>query len=154
MVCRLQNVLSYGRFKDRFDIRAQGQASNAGSASAVLRVARDLHAEFKLKMPFNFLNLDGRILDNMTNKTTSLNIDPELRSRLTSLAARSGTSFADLAESVLRTHADEQERMMDELAEDEERWQRYVAGGQTIPFETVRSHLHGLAAQAAQAEPQ
>ncbi len=85
----------------------------------------------------------------------NIQIAPDLRVRLMALASRSGVSFSDLAESILRAHADEQERMISELAEDEDRWQRYLAGGQTIPFETVRSHLHGLAAQAAQkAEPQ
>ena len=42
----------------------------------------------------------------------------------------------------------------EELAEDEDRWQRYLIGGQTIPFQSVRGRLHKLAGEAAQkAEP-
>ena len=90
-----------------------------------------------------------------TKTDPPLTLDPELQARLTALAARSDMSLADLAESVLRAHADEQERLIDELAEDEERWQRYLAGGQSIPFQTVRRKLHRLAAEAAQkVEPQ
>ena len=58
-------------------------------------------------------------------------------------------SLTDLAESVLRAHADEQERLIAELAEDEERWQRYLAGGKTVSFEDVRKKLHELAGEAA-----
>jgi len=36
-----------------------------------------------------------------------------------------------------------------EKAEDEQRWQRYLSEGRTIPFEAVRGKLHGLAAEAA-----
>lgn len=85
----------------------------------------------------------------MAQNDGTLTIDPALRTRLIALASRSGTSFSKLAEAVLRAHADEQERLIDELAEDEERWQRYLAGGETIPFRTVRERLHGLAGEAA-----
>ncbi len=91
--------------------------------------------------------------DIKTNKP--LTLDPDLQARLTDLAARAGVSLADLADTVLRTHVDEQEQIQVELAEDEHRWQRYLAGGQTIPFEAVRGRLHKLAREAAQkAEPQ
>ena len=91
----------------------------------------------------------------MSEKNNSLQIDPDLRVRLKALASKTGRSFADFAEGVLRSHAEEEERKILERAEDEQRWQRYLAGGRTIPFETVRNKLHGLAAQAAQkAEPQ
>jgi predicted transcriptional regulator len=91
----------------------------------------------------------------MSEKNNTLQIDPNLRVRLKALASKTGRSFADFAESVLRSHADEEERKILERAEDEQRWQRYLAGGRTIPFETVRNKLHGLAAEAAQkAEPQ
>ena len=91
----------------------------------------------------------------MADVKTRVELDPELEARLTSLAERSGLSLADLARSVLRAHADEQERLIEEFAEDEERWQRYLAGGQTVPFESVRKSLHRLAGEAARkAEPQ
>lgn len=85
----------------------------------------------------------------MTSKDTLLEIDPNLRARLEALASRSGMSLETLAQSVLLAHADEQERLADELAEDEERWQQYLATGQSIPFETVREKLRSLAAAAA-----
>jgi len=91
----------------------------------------------------------------MSEKNNILQIDPDLRVRLKALASKTGRSFADFAEGVLRSHAEEEERKILERAEDEQRWQRYLAGGRTIPFETVRNKLHGLAAEAAQkAEPQ
>lgn len=55
----------------------------------------------------------------------------------------------NLAESILEAHADEHDRLEGELAEDEARWQRYIAGGQTIPFDQVRAKLHKLAGEAA-----
>lgn len=36
-----------------------------------------------------------------------------------------------------------------ELAEDEERWQRYLRIGRSIPFEAVRARLRALAVEAA-----
>ena len=91
----------------------------------------------------------------MSEKNNTLQIDPDLRVRLKALASKTGRSFAEFAEEILRSHADEEERRIIERGEDEQRWQRYIAGGQTIPFETVRNKLHGLAAEAAQkAEPQ
>jgi len=86
----------------------------------------------------------------MSDKNNTLQIAPDLQVRLKALASKTGRSFADFAESVLRSHADEEERKIVERAEDEQRWQSYLAGGRTIPFETVRNKLHGLAAEAAQ----
>ena len=77
-------------------------------------------------------------------------IDPELEARLSALAARSGVSLSELAQSVLRSHADEQERLSEELAEDEHRWQRYLSTGESIPFDVVRAQLRRLAREAAQ----
>jgi len=85
----------------------------------------------------------------MSGKNETLEIAPDLRTRLTVLASKSGKSFSDLAESVLRSHVDEQERRIIEKTEDEQRWQRYLSEGRTIPFEAVRGKLHGLAAEAA-----
>ncbi|MCP4380935.1 MAG: hypothetical protein GY798_05855 [Hyphomicrobiales bacterium] len=91
----------------------------------------------------------------MTGTNDTLQLSRALRTRLESLAAQSGLSFSELAEAVLSAHADAQERRQAEAAEDDARWQRYAEDGQTIPFETIRDKLHGLAARAAQkAEPQ
>jgi len=91
----------------------------------------------------------------MTRKSDILQIDAGLMQRLKVLASRSGQSSADLVETVLRRHADEEERKLLEQKEDEQRWQRYLSEGHAVPFETVRNKLHGLAAEAAQkADPQ
>ena len=85
----------------------------------------------------------------MDDNSEALPIDPKLHARLAGLAERMGVSLADLVETVLRAHADEQERLDSELAEDEERWRRYLAAGQTISFDSLRGKLHRLAAEAA-----
>ncbi len=82
-------------------------------------------------------------------KRDTLDIDPTLKDRLAVLAERSGSTFVELAESVLREHADAQEKTMAEYAEDEERWQRYLKGGKTISLETMRGRLRDLAGDAA-----
>lgn len=90
-----------------------------------------------------------------TPKTQPLEIDPHLQARLGVLAKRRGASLEDLAESVLRSYADEAERTLTEQADDENRWQRYIETGVSVSFDTVRAKLRGLAADAArQADPQ
>lgn len=76
-------------------------------------------------------------------------LDPDLLARLGSLASQSGQTLTELAESVLRKHAEEQERMAAEHADDEARWQRYLQTGASVPFEQVRSKLRALSAEAA-----
>jgi predicted transcriptional regulator len=83
------------------------------------------------------------------SKKDAIEIDPDLKVRLSALASRSGQSFAELAQIVLRTHADEQERAIIEYAEDEQRWQRYLETGKTIPFEKIRAKLQEHSAEAA-----
>lgn len=83
------------------------------------------------------------------SKNDTVHIDPALKARLAALASRSGRTLDELAQSVLRSHADEQERGAAEYAEDEQRWQRYLQSGQSVPFETVRSRLQKLAGEAA-----
>ena len=80
---------------------------------------------------------------------STVHIDPALKARLVALASRSGRTLDELAQSVLRSHADEQERSAAERAEDEQRWQRYLQSGQSMPFEAVRSRLQKLAGEAA-----
>ena len=90
-----------------------------------------------------------------TPKAQPLEIDPHLQLRLGVLAKQRGASLEDLAESVLRSYADEAERAIIEQADDESRWQRYLETGVSVPFETVRARLRGLAADAARiADPQ
>ena len=86
----------------------------------------------------------------MSEKHDTLYIDADLMVRIKALASKSGRSFADMAESILRSHADKEDRKLLERAEDEKRWQRYLSEGQTVPFETVRHKLRGLASEAAQ----
>ena len=54
----------------------------------------------------------------------------------------------------MSTHSHEQDRTLNELAEDEDRWQHYLASGHSVPHRTVQRRLRKLAGEAAQkAEP-
>lgn len=87
--------------------------------------------------------------------TESVTIDPNLKMRLAALAEREGYSFDEFVATVLSRHAEQSEREIIDRAEDEQRWQRYLDTGVTIPFETVQNKLRKLASHAAQsAEPQ
>ena len=91
----------------------------------------------------------------MTDKTESVDIDPQLKARLAAIASKSGRTFSELAQQVLSTHADHQERLITEAAEDEKRWQRYLETGQSISLDQMRGNLASLALKAAQkAAPQ
>lgn len=78
-----------------------------------------------------------------------LHIAEDLEARLSILASKDGHTLEELADSILREHADSQERAIIEKTEDERRWQRYLESGQTISLDTVRGKLHTLAQQAA-----
>lgn len=83
------------------------------------------------------------------SKNITVELDPDLKIRLTALAARSGQTLPELVQAVLRRHADEQERAAAEYADDERRWQRYLQTGQSVPVKTVQARLQGLVAEAA-----
>ena len=83
--------------------------------------------------------------DNLT-----LEIDPDLKERLTALAMRSGRSLAELTRRVLRDHVDAQENALAERAEDEARWQRYLKTGETVSLGEMRARLRANAVAAAQ----
>ena len=83
------------------------------------------------------------------SESSSVTIDPDLKVRLVALASRSGQTLDELTQIVLRRHADEQERIATEYAEDEKRWQRYLQTGQSVPIQVVRSKLQTLAGKAA-----
>lgn len=83
------------------------------------------------------------------SENDTVHIEPDLKVRLAALASRSGRTLDELAQAVLRSHADEQERTAAEYAEDEQRWQRYLQSGQSVPFQAVRAKLQGLAGEAA-----
>ncbi len=86
----------------------------------------------------------------MTEHSKTLTLDADLEAKLAALAARTGQSVDALALDILRSHADAQERLASEIVEDEERWQRYVSTGQSVPYQSVRTKLQNLAASAAQ----
>ncbi len=86
----------------------------------------------------------------MTDELKTLTLDPELQSKLSALAAKSGQSMDTLALDILREHAEAQESIAREIAEDEQRWQNYLATGQSVSYQNIRSKLHRLAAGAAQ----
>ncbi|MCE7028512.1 hypothetical protein [Jiella avicenniae] len=83
-----------------------------------------------------------------TVKADSLELDPDLGSRLAELAAREGTSLAEFAERVLRAYADEAERTDVEAVDDEKRWQAYLQSRHAVPFEAVRQRLGMLRDEA------
>ena len=70
--------------------------------------------------------------------------------RLAPLAARSGQSINEFAQSVLLHHAHEQEQRLAGYAEDDARWERYLATGESIPAEVVLAELDDMAAEAVQ----
>ncbi|MCI5047413.1 MAG: hypothetical protein MRY59_07910 [Aquisalinus sp.] len=83
------------------------------------------------------------------SETNALTIDPTLQVRLSALAEREGFSIAEMAEKILRAHLDDAERHIVIDEEDERRWQKYLETGVSVPFETVRSKVQRLAANAA-----
>jgi len=85
----------------------------------------------------------------MSDRQKTVALDADLEARLGALASRSGQSVQDLAADILRTHAEEQELRATEEADDEVRWQRYLATGQSVSFDTVRGKLRRLASEAA-----
>lgn len=84
----------------------------------------------------------------MSEKDKSLHLAPDLQVRLSVLASKSGYTLDELAENVLRSHVDEQEKEILEQAEDERRWQRYLDTGRSVALDTVRGRLHRLADEA------
>lgn len=83
----------------------------------------------------------------------TLYISSDLEARLGEIAQHTGQTVDELADTVLRAHADAQERDRDsqEEAEDERRWQRYLATGQSVSLEEVRSKLRARTDEAAKA---
>lgn len=76
-------------------------------------------------------------------------IDRELTQRLSAIAEREGSTLSELAESVLRQHAEEAERQAEEFAEDDLRWAKYLKTGESISLEDMRAKLKALADQAS-----
>ncbi len=73
-----------------------------------------------------------------------LAIDRELSERLSVIAEREGSTLSELAENVLRQHAEEAER----LAEDDRRWAKYLETGESISLEDILVELDTLADEA------
>lgn len=75
-------------------------------------------------------------------------IDRDLSERLSVIAEREGSTLSELAEAVLRLHAEEAERMAEEFAEDDRRWARYLETGESISLEDILVELDTLADEA------
>ncbi|HWU64368.1 MAG TPA: hypothetical protein VN112_20310 [Ensifer sp.] len=75
-------------------------------------------------------------------------IDRELSERLSVIAEREGSTVSELAENVLRQHAEEAERLAEEFAEDDRRWARYLETGESISLEDILVDLDTLADEA------
>ena len=84
----------------------------------------------------------------MSDTHNTIDLEPELEAKLVPLATRSGQSLSAFAQSVLHRHADEQERLMAEYTEDDIRWERYLATGESVPAEVVLRELDDMAAEA------
>ncbi len=69
-----------------------------------------------------------------------LAIDRELSERLSVIAEREGSTLSELAENVLRQHAEEAERLAEEFAEDDRRWAKYLETGESISLEDILSN--------------
>ena len=76
--------------------------------------------------------------------SNTIDLAPELEARLAPLAARSGQSVKEFAQPVLLHHAHEQEQRLAEYAEDDARWERYLATGESIPAEVVLAELDDM----------
>jgi predicted transcriptional regulator len=83
----------------------------------------------------------------MSTKET-VSIDGDLKKRLAVIAEREGSTVSELAEGVLRLHAEDVERQEAEFAEDDRRWARYLETGESISLEDMKAKLHALADQA------
>jgi predicted transcriptional regulator len=83
----------------------------------------------------------------MSTKET-VSIDGDLKKRLAVIAEREGSTVSELAEGVLRLHAEDVERQEAEFAEDDRRWARYLETGETISAEDMKAKLRALADEA------
>ena len=84
----------------------------------------------------------------------TVSIDRDLKQRLAAIAEREGATVSELAENVLRLHAEEAEReeavtAEDDFSEDDRRWAEYLETGESISFEEVRAKLRARADEAA-----
>lgn len=77
-----------------------------------------------------------------------LAIDRELSERLSVIAERERSTLSELAENVLRQHAEEAERLAEEFAEDDRRWARYIETGESISLGDILVELDTLADEA------
>lgn len=84
-----------------------------------------------------------------SSETKTVTIAEDVKVRLQALAGRDGHSVDEMADMVLRSYVDAEERAAIDRAEDDRRWQKYKDSGETIPVEAFRKKLHALAAQAA-----
>ena len=87
------------------------------------------------------------------NVKETVSIDRELKQRLSAIAEREGSTVAELAESVLRIHAEEAERREaelaeDDFAEDDRRWAEYLKTGESISFDDICLELDTMAQEA------
>ncbi|WP_165218138.1 hypothetical protein [Affinirhizobium pseudoryzae] len=83
----------------------------------------------------------------MSTKET-VSIDGDLKKRLAVIAEREGSTVSELAEGVLRLHAEDVERQEAEFAEDDRRWARYLETGESISLEDMKTELRALADEA------
>lgn len=83
----------------------------------------------------------------MSTKET-VSIDGDLKKRLAVIAEREGSTVSELAEGVLRLHAEDVERQEAEFAEDDRRWAKYLETGESISGEDMKAKFQALADEA------
>ncbi len=73
--------------------------------------------------------------------TTTIRLSEELKARLSAAARRAKKSPHAYILEAIQEKAEQDERRSDYLAEAEERYQRIVATGKTVPWREVRAYL-------------
>ena len=82
------------------------------------------------------------------NDMATLIIPEELERRLAAIAESRHITVESLTTEMLSEFAKEQERYVQEMVEDETRWQRYLRTGKSISREDMSRKLQSLAKQA------
>ena len=85
--------------------------------------------------------------------TTTIRLPDDLKSRVAAAAKRMGTTPHGFILEAIAEKADLAERRASFDAEAEQRYDRIVASGETIPWETMRHYLEGKAAGKAPRRP-
>jgi len=91
----------------------------------------------------------------MSKEYKTLSINADLGQRLTEKAVKAGRTPDALAADILQAHLDADTIDVQDIAEDDMRWQRYKESGHSVSQEAIRGKLRRYAAEAeSKAAPQ